>query len=175
MKKGFCEIPIEQLVKADWNYKEDNPELEQKLLENIKRNGQIENIIVRDVSNGKFEIVNGNHRLDVLHLAEFKTVYCFNLGKVSDTQAKRIAIETNETKFEIDMLRMSVLLKDIFEESDINDMLKTMPFNELELNDYLDFSEFSPDKLETNTDIVDEEKKRKEVTCPACGHTWDGS
>lgn len=38
-KLQFVEIPIEKLVKANWNYKNDDVELKEKLKANIKRNG----------------------------------------------------------------------------------------------------------------------------------------
>ena len=65
-KMGFIEIPTDKLVKADWNYKTEDQEKQEKLKENIKRNGQIENIIIRELETGFFEVVNGNHRLSVL-------------------------------------------------------------------------------------------------------------
>lgn len=130
MNKGFCEIPIDKLVKAGWNYKENNQELAEKLSNNIKRNGQIENIIVRELETGFYEVVNGNHRLDVLKELGFETVYSFNLGDISEAQAKRIAVETNETKFESSEKLLKGIMKEINNEFDIDDLLLTMPFSE---------------------------------------------
>jgi len=45
--ENYIELPINKLLKADWNYKVDNEALLEKLKNNLKRNGQIENIIVR--------------------------------------------------------------------------------------------------------------------------------
>jgi ParB-like chromosome segregation protein Spo0J len=55
MNTGFCELNISQLVKADWNYKVDNEALAEKLANNIKRNGQIENIIVRELDKEEYK------------------------------------------------------------------------------------------------------------------------
>lgn len=135
MNKGFCEISIDKLVKADWNYKENNKELAEKLANNIKRNGQIENIIVRELDTGFYEVVNGNHRLDVLKKLGFETVYSFNLGVISEAQAKRIAVETNETKFSSNTESLSALVKELSIEFDDIDL--TMPFSEEEMNEML--------------------------------------
>jgi hypothetical protein len=153
MEKGFCEIPIEQLVKADWNYKEDNPELEQKLLENIKRNGQIENIIVRVLDTGFYEVVNGNHRLDVLKMADFDSVYCFNLGQVTEAQAKRIAVETNETRFQSDFKSLAMIVNEVFMEFD--DANLTMPFDDYDLEAMKNVSDAD---VENEPDIDDIEE-----------------
>lgn len=135
MNKGFCEIPIDKLVKAGWNYKENNKELAEKLANNIKRNGQIENIIVRELDTGFYEVVNGNHRLDVLKELGFETIYSFNLGSISESQAKRIAVETNETKFSSNTESLSALVKELSIEFDDIDL--TMPFSEEEMNEML--------------------------------------
>lgn len=51
-KIGFQEIDIENLVKAEWNYKKDDAILHEKLKANILKNGLIENIIVRELVGG---------------------------------------------------------------------------------------------------------------------------
>jgi len=81
MIKNYIEIPIDQLIKADWNYKKEHETTKEKLKENIKRNGQIENIIVRRLDSGFYEVVNGNHRFDAIKDLEIETAICYDLGK----------------------------------------------------------------------------------------------
>lgn len=135
MEKGFCSISIGKLVKAGWNYKVDNRELSEKLENNIKRNGQIENVIIRELDTGFFEVVNGNHRLDVLNRLGFDEVYCYNLGNISESQAKRIAIETNETKFTGKIDELAAIMKELSIEFDDIDL--TMPFSQEEMDEML--------------------------------------
>jgi len=134
MNTGFCDIKISDLVKASWNYKEDNDFLMDKLVENIRRNGQIENIIVREIGNGKYEVVNGNHRLDALMVLKFDSVYCYNLGEISEIQAKRIAVETNETKFSANDKSLADVINEIVDNFDVKDVLETLPYSEMELD-----------------------------------------
>ena len=138
LTKNYIEIPIEKLIKADWNYKMDNDELKEKLKKNIMRNGQIENIIVRELDTGYFEIVNGNHRFDALSELEFKKIVAYNLGEISLPHAQRIAVETNETRFATDNDKLSALLKEINLEFDIDDLRDTIPFDTEELSNLLD-------------------------------------
>lgn len=135
MEKGYHNIEIDRLVKAGWNYKENNDALMEKLINNIKRNGQIENIIIRELDTGFFEVVNGNHRLDALNAIGSKTVYCYNLGQISESQAKRIAVETNETKFQSSEESLAEILREIIDEFDDFDI--TSPFSDEELNELL--------------------------------------
>ena len=141
-KMGFIEIPIDKLVKADWNYKTEDPDKQEKLKENIKRNGQIENIIIRELETGYFEVVNGNHRLTVLKDLKQKMVHCYNLGKVTQAQAIRIAIETNETKFDTDSITLAERVKELTEEFDLKDLVSTLPYSEIEIDNFSKLTDF---------------------------------
>jgi len=135
---GYEVIEIEKLVKADWNYKGEDEGKSIKLQENIKRNGQIENIIVRKLETGFYEVVNGNHRYDAMKEIGFKFAVVHNKGEITLSEAKRIAIETNETKFDTDQLKLAELLGDINAEFSIDEMAVTMPYNPEEIKDMVD-------------------------------------
>lgn len=145
---GYTSISIDKLVKADWNYKREDELKTEKLKNNIKRNGQIENIIIRELDTGYYEVVNGNHRFDALKALGFKDLMCFNLGKISLSQAQRIAIETNETKFDSDDVQLSKIIKDILQDFNIEDLVETMPYSENYLEDLAKLVDFDFDSLE---------------------------
>jgi hypothetical protein len=73
----------------------------------------------------------------------YRTAICYNLGEISEVAAKRIAIETNETKFEADNLKLAELMQAIAMEYSIGDMAATMPYTGREIENMgrlLDFS-----------------------------------
>jgi len=154
MEKGFINIDITKLVKADWNYKEENENLTDKLINNIKRNGQIENIIIRELDTGFYEVVNGNHRYDALKKLKYKKVYAYNFGQISLSHAQRIAIETNETKFESDNIKLAELIKEITNEFSKEDLALTLPYNEEEIQNYSELLDFDWEEL-NNSDSLD--------------------
>jgi hypothetical protein len=157
----FKEIEVSKLIEAEWNYKHDlnnNEILKEKMLKlesNIKRNGFIENIIVRELSNNKYEVINGNHRLLVARKLEIKEIMCYSMGEISLSQAKRIAIETNETKFEADKIRLAELIDDI--SKDFDDILDTTFFdkNDFELFDRI----VNPESIDTSEPENKQEKE----------------
>lgn len=136
MLDKYIELPLESLVEANWNYKVDNPDLIETLANNLERNGQLENIIVRELEDKNYEVVNGNHRLKALSHLNIGKVVCYNLGKVNDLIAKRVAIETNETKFQADNIKLAELIKEQTESFDINDLESTLPYSLQELEDF---------------------------------------
>jgi len=172
--KGFIEIPLENLVECDWNYKkissdESDPYYEKEnhlmdaLEENFKRNGQIENIIVRKLETGFYEVVNGNHRLKVAIRLGWKTLMCFNLGEVTQAYAMRVAIETNETKFKSDELKLAERLREVEAEFGLDDMLDTMPYTDDELQKFDNLLNFDWDDLQGTEDSKSPEMSEPSV------------
>lgn len=134
---NFIEIEISRLVKADWNYKEDDEFKKQKLIENIKRNGQLENIIIRELDTGFYEVVNGNHRVDAFIELNYTHIVAYNCGKISLAHAQRIAIETNETRFASNTEKLAKLIEEIKLEFSEDELKLTLPFTDIELADLL--------------------------------------
>lgn len=133
----FVIAPVADLTAAEWNYKVQNTFTQGKLVENIRRNGQLETIIVRELPKGKFEVVNGNHRLSAFITLGVESVTVCNLGKITDATARRIAIETNETNFARDDLRFAAVLTDLLREFESVELLATLPFTDAELQNAL--------------------------------------
>ena len=174
----WVEVEVKKLIPALWNYKTDDEDQAAKLLENIRRNGQVENILVRDVGRGKYEVVNGNHRLTVFEKLKFKKVVCFNLGKISDSQAKRIAIETNETRFESDTIKLAQTFKDILGDDgfQLEELEKTMPYDAETLTGFtemLDFNWSQFDKPEDEDPDPRSAPKTTTVECPHCHEEFE--
>jgi ParB-like chromosome segregation protein Spo0J len=173
MIKNFKTIKTNQLIEANWNYKEDEPEKLEKLKNNIKRNGQIENIIVRELEDNIFEVVNGNHRLKAMKDLNIKEIIVYDLGKISLPKAKRIAVETNETKFRVNDVRLSEIIKELTQEFEMSELLETMPYTELEIQDLSQLVDFDFDmynKKDDESDPDDNKTTKTElITCPHCG------
>ncbi len=123
---GYISIPLDKLIKAEWNYKKEDKEQEKKLKANIEKNGFIENLVVREIENG-YEVVNGNHRLDVLKRLNINQVMCYNIGKITEIEAKRIAIELNETRFPSNIDELSKIIEELSSNFELSDLESTLP------------------------------------------------
>lgn len=142
----YMEIDVSLLEFADWNYKTDDDFLAVKLENNIKKNGQIQNILVREIDGGKYEVVNGNHRLKILLKMDVKKAVCYNLGKIDVQQAKRIAIETNETEFDKDDFKLVQVINNILNSDELTGLENTLPYTADELQNFRDLKDFDWDK-----------------------------
>jgi len=155
-EKGFIDIPIEKLVPAGWNYKDMESDqykkLKEDLMNNFKRNGQVENIIVRELDTGYFEVCNGNHRFEVMKDLEYKNAHAFNMGKVPQHEAERLAIETNETKFQTDNLKLAKIIAGLQDTYTVDELCETMPYDEHELDNFNKMLEFDWEAGEAQED-----------------------
>ena len=156
IKTGWVELPLDRLVKAPWNYKEDDPEKAKTLTANIKKNGQVQNIIVRDLDNGKFEVCNGNHRLDSFRELKLRKAMTYNLGKCSLAEGKRVAIETNETNFDNNPTALAGIIKELGFAADapydLSDLVETMPYDESEMKGMADLLDFDWNAFDAGRD-----------------------
>jgi hypothetical protein len=114
--------------------------MQTKLVENIRRNGQVENIIVRAIEGGTFEVVNGNHRLDALATLGYQDVVVCDMTPMTLDHAKRLALETNETRFDSDPALLAQIVVDTFE--NFEDFQETAPFTQDELTEFTDTLDF---------------------------------
>jgi len=168
--ENFKILPIGVLELAPWNYKTNDSVLLQKLMKNIKRSGQVENILVRPLENGKYEVVNGNHRLMALNELKYEDVFVYDLGDITEAQAKRIAVETNETKFSSDPLKLAETIRELT--IAFSDLEETAPFSQGELDNFsslLDFNWDSEEKEETEDEKKDDKKDDKTRTVISAG------
>jgi hypothetical protein len=159
-------FPIGLLVKADWNYKGEDKEMSDKLRANIKRNGQIENIHVRKLSTGYYEVVNGNHRYDEMIALGRSTVFVYDHGKCTKEEAIRKCIETNETVFHGDSEKLGALLKGLLEITPAAELAITLPYSEDEIKkmtSLVDPEMTAPQVVDYSTSI--KPRFALEVTC----------
>lgn len=157
LDRPFLKLPVSALTKAEWNYKEDDQLTKDKLKEAISRNGQIVNIIVREIDGGRYEVVNGNHRLDAFLELGIKDCIAVNLGRISKEDAIRVALETNELEFRVSDARLAKALKELCDAQDMSDILKTLPYDEATINQYLSFTKFDFDDYNKKADDGDAE------------------
>lgn len=96
-----------------WNTNSLTPEAERKLDESIRRNGIFKPVIVRERSDGSFEIIGGQHRWESCKRLGIDKIPIFNIGAVDNKKAKEISILDNGRYGADDIVSLGNLLKEI--------------------------------------------------------------
>ena len=152
IEKGYQWMNTNLLQQAPWNYKEEDKTKLNALFSNMKRNGQVINLNVRELKPDKvYEVLDGNHRLRLLHKLKVKQVHVYNHGPMTDSAAMRMAVEINETIFVPDPLKLCDVLSTVRKQFDLSDLVKTFPWSSQQLQELLRLK--SPDFVEAMKEI----------------------
>lgn len=118
-----------------WNPNAVDPINQQKLEASLKLDGIKRPIVVRQLENGDYQIIGGQHRTEAAISLGWKEVPIINRGKISDAEAKRETLLDNYRYGSDNLDRLAALLSD----PDIGDaasILDTMPIDDEELDEY---------------------------------------
>jgi ParB-like chromosome segregation protein Spo0J len=110
-----------------------------KLEENIKKSGNYETITVRPHPEleGKFQILNGHHRVDILKRVGIEEVKC-DVWEVSDSEARLLIATLNRLEGQdVPELRMS-LLKNLMDDYDPSELESLIPESTKQLEDMIE-------------------------------------
>lgn len=136
MKPKVMTVLVSRLVKAAWNYKTDGtPEQIDKLAASAEHDKSVGVLAVRELPNGKLEVMDGNHRLDVLDKLGWKKVMVENFGSITEAEAVTVAHRRNYQWFQDDVLKLSTLFRDVvLPVYPLEDLSKIMPDTIAELS-----------------------------------------
>lgn len=144
-----------------WNPNAVDPVNQAKLENSIKRDGIKRPIVVRQLGNGDYQIIGGQHRTEAAIELGMKQVPIINRGKISDAEAKKETLLDNYRYGSDNLDRLSALLSDP-EIGDAASLLDTMPIDEEELAEY--FSHLTSANIDVEIDdaLDDGEEKEEE-------------
>lgn len=140
-------LPIDSIKPNSWNPKDKDTKEYTQVVRSLELHGFRQPILVREVGDS-FEIVDGEQRHTAAKELGYTEVPVYNLGKISDTEAKagtiwmEIAVPFNE----IDLSHLVVEL----DELDID-----LPYTEAQIQDFKNMSEFNFDNFDDDSSPED--------------------
>lgn len=134
---------IDNLVKAGWNYKTDGTEEQiNKLIKSIEYDDSAGILAVRKL-NDKYEVIDGNHRLEALQRIGWQQIQVENFGDISKAKAIIIARRRNHVWFDDDLKAFSDLIKnDVLPEIDTDTLKDILPDTPDEIDNLVNFGNF---------------------------------
>lgn len=108
-KQQLKYVSPHDLIPNPWNPNEVDPINQEKLNKSISK-GFFKPVIVRTLDDGTLQILGGQHSTDAAKSAGMKEIPIFNLGKISDAEAKSITIKDNSRYGEINEIKMADIL-----------------------------------------------------------------
>jgi hypothetical protein len=137
MKFNEITVPVEKIRENPWNPNEQSPFMYQKQVNSMREFGQVGEILVRELEDGSYQIIDGEHRWRAARDLGFKELAVNNLGKVSDDTAKLLTEVLNELHGDRNPLKMSKVLNDLRLEPDWERIQVVLPFTHTEVETML--------------------------------------
>lgn len=131
------------LAFSPWNVNSVSPENMAKLKESVKRNGIFRPVVVRELPDGTYQVIAGEHTTRVSIELGMETIDVYNLGAISERKAKEISVIDNQHYGVEDTYGLGELLKEI----DANPA-EFLPFSDQELNTIFRSTQIDLDSLE---------------------------
>lgn len=108
-----------------------------QVTKSLKRFGQVESLKVRELEDGKLELVNGYHRWVAMQRCGFKEVEVKNLGKLSFSEAVGLTAMYEEIKNPIDSVEMASLLQDLQKDMSAEEIAEITPYSSEEVEEQI--------------------------------------
>lgn len=153
------EVSIDSVFPNKWNPNVQTDRTFRALVDSVKNFGFIAPILVRELPDGVYEIIDGEHKYTAAKELAYTKVLIDNLGIVEDSEAKTLTLMMNNVRGQDDIVKRAKLLKQISENH-----LGFLPFakaqmeEEMKLLDF-DFSQFTDAKVDDKIDLYSEALK----------------
>lgn len=141
------------LISNPWNSNVMSLENEAKLAESLKRNSMYDAIIARELFDGTYQILGGEHRTRVAKKIGIKELPVIVLKNIDDNKAKEISLTHNARYGSDDSLKLSDLLNSL---DDANILSDIMPYSSIEIETLMSASKIDFDSLISLDDLDDD-------------------
>jgi ParB family transcriptional regulator, chromosome partitioning protein len=122
----ITDIPLDLLKEASWNPNRMDAAMLARLKLSISRFGLVENLVVRPIGDGNYEILSGNHRLKLLREMRTPTAPCL-IVELDDVKARVLAQALNRLEGEDDIGLKAELLKKVLDSLSQDEVLEMLP------------------------------------------------
>lgn len=175
-KGEFRKVDINKVKPNDWNPKESIDENEEnkrryeEIKNNIAKKGMYLPIIVRTYQD-EYQIIDGFHRWKACLELGYTEIMIWDLGNISKEEAQGITLDSIYLMVPVSEPLTAQIVKQI--QLTQPEALKMLPFNDLQIQEYLqlaefDFKNYNGERPNTN----EQGKQPTEITCPKCGHKF---
>lgn len=135
-KSKLIIIPIDRVKANSWNPKDKDTKEFRQVVRSLELYGFRQPILVREAENDTFEILDGEQRYTAALELGYTDIPVYNLGVVSDTEAKAATIwmEVQVPFSEIDLSHLVV---------ELDDANIALPYTEVQIADFRNMAEFN--------------------------------
>lgn len=119
-------LRLERLQDALWNPNRMDDVTLKRLIESMTRFGMVQNLVVRPIGEGDYEVLSGNQRLQVLRKLGYAEAPCV-VVEIAEAQVRLLAQALNRIQGEDDLGLKAELVREILESLPKEEVLALLP------------------------------------------------
>ncbi len=119
-------LRLEQLQDAPWNPNRMDDVTLKRLVESMTRFGMVQNLVVRPIGKGQYEVLSGNQRLQVLRKLGYAEAPCV-VVEVDEAHVRLLAQALNRIQGEDDLGLKAELVREILDSLAKEEVLALLP------------------------------------------------
>ena len=120
------EIALARLIPAEGNPNCMDEPMQARLRESISRFGLVENLVVRPIGHGLYEVLSGNQRLQILRELGHENIPCV-VVELDDAQSRLLSQALNRIEGEDDLGLKAELVRNVLKKIPQTDVLSLLP------------------------------------------------
>ena len=120
------DLAVNDLLEAPWNPNQQDPATMARLTESISRHGLVQNLVVRPLGDGTYEVLSGNQRLQVMSRNGEIKVPCV-VVELGDARARLLAQALNRVHGEDDLGLRAELMREVLDKMAQEEVLTLLP------------------------------------------------
>ena len=120
------DLPVNQLSEAPWNPNAMSDEMRSHLRTSLSRFGAVQNLVVRSLDDGDYEVLSGNQRLQVLKEMGAQEVPCVVVD-LDDARARLLAQALNRVHGDDEIGLKAELVRQVLETLPREEVVSVLP------------------------------------------------
>lgn len=157
-KEKVLIVKIDNVIPNEYNPKGQGTEEYEKIKKGLGFKGQRLPVVVREKGE-KYEIIDGEQRWRACKELGFEDIIIYNEGKVEDIEAKELTIWYQQ-QVPFNEVSLAFLVKEL---SEIPEYKMELPFNDFELENFLEIAKEDWNNYESNFDPLEKDEEEKLV------------
>ena len=155
IKMDLQMVDVEQISpnafnpKLDVEENSDNKERYEQVKKSIRVGGLDDALLVRQIEDGKYELIDGFHRWKACQELGYKKIIINNLGEISTEEAKQRLLRRENARIPIDPIKEAELIRDLANDFTIEEMTELLPYSTEILQNKLDLLDFDWNSFES--------------------------
>jgi ParB/RepB/Spo0J family partition protein len=159
--KDYPSIPIDRIVPNPWNPNVESEFIYDRLKKSITEMGFIDPITVRELQDGTYQILNGEHRFRAAKELGIPEIPVLSLGVISDTIAQQITLVMTIQGQE-DNIKLAKMIKDLAGDVGMVKLSEILPYTHEDLQNLMELLNF--DMASFRNEVLNSQSQSKVKT-----------